>query len=64
MTPKNSGGVTMSHLRFGKTPINKPYLVTEPEFIACHRQSYVHEYDLLRGIKKWRYIPLELYLDS
>ena len=42
----------MSHLRFGKTPINKPYLVTEPEFIACHRQSYVHEYDLLRGIKK------------
>ena len=49
---KKSGGVTMSHLRFGKTPINKPYLVTEPEFIACHRQSYVHEYDLLRGIKK------------
>ena len=41
----------MSHLRFGKNPINKPYLVTEPEFIACHRQSYVHEYDLLRGIK-------------
>ena len=49
---KKSGGVTMSHLRFGKNPINKPYLVTEPEFIACHRQSYVHEYDLLRGIKK------------
>ena len=48
---KKSGGVTMSHLRFGKNPINKPYLVTEPEFIACHRQSYVHEYDLLRGIK-------------
>jgi pyruvate-ferredoxin/flavodoxin oxidoreductase len=49
---KKSGGVTMSHLRFGKTPINKPYLVTAPDFIACHRQSYVHEYDLLRGIKQ------------
>ena len=42
----------MSHLRFGKNPINLPYLVTEPQFVACHRQSYVHEYDLIRGIKK------------
>ncbi|MBF1763559.1 MAG: pyruvate:ferredoxin (flavodoxin) oxidoreductase, partial [Veillonella sp.] len=49
---KKSGGVTMSHLRFGKNPINLPYLVTEPQFVACHRQSYVHEYDLIRGIKK------------
>jgi len=48
---KKSGGVTMSHLRFGKNPINKPYLVTAPSFIACHRQSYVNTYDLLRGIK-------------
>ena len=47
---KKSGGVTMSHLRFGKTPINKPYLLAAPQFIACHRQSYVYEYDLLRGI--------------
>ena len=49
---KKSGGVTMSHLRFGKDPINKPYLITNPDFIACHRQSYVYTYDLLRGIKK------------
>ena len=49
---KKSGGVTMSHLRFGTNPINLPYLITEPQFVACHRQSYVHEYDLLRGIKK------------
>ncbi len=49
---KKSGGVTMSHLRFGPTPINKPYLLTEPEFIACHRQSYVYTYELLKGIKK------------
>lgn len=49
---KKSGGVTMSHLRFGKTPINKPYLLVRPDFIACHRQSYVYTYQLLRGIKK------------
>ncbi len=49
---KKSGGVTMSHLRFGKNPINKPYLVTSPSFVACHRQSYVNNYDILRGIKK------------
>lgn len=49
---KKSGGVTMSHLRFGPTPINKPYLLTAPEFIACHRQSYVYTYELLKGIKK------------
>lgn len=49
---KKSGGVTMSHLRFGKNPIDQPYLITEPHFVACHRQSYVHEYDLIRGIRK------------
>ena len=48
---KKSGGVTMSHLRFGKKPINKPYLLVGTDFIACHRQSYVYTYDLLRGIK-------------
>lgn len=49
---KKSGGVTMSHLRFGKQPINKPYLVTRPTFVACHRQAYVNEYDILQGIEE------------
>lgn len=49
---KKSGGVTMSHLRFGKKPINKPYLVTRPTFVACHRQAYVNEYDILQGIEE------------
>ena len=49
---KKSGGVTVSHLRFGSSPINMPYLVNSADFIACHRQSYVYNYDLLRGIKK------------
>ena len=49
---QKSGGVTMSHLRFGKTQSTCHTWITEPQFVACHRQSYVHEYDLIRGIKK------------
>ncbi|MED9921374.1 MAG: 2-oxoacid:acceptor oxidoreductase family protein, partial [Megasphaera sp.] len=49
---KKSGGVTVSHLRFGDTPIKMPYLINDADFIACHRQSYTHGFDLLRGIKK------------
>ncbi len=49
---KKSGGVTISHLRFGKTPIRSPYLIDEADYIACHNQSYVHQYDVLKGLKK------------
>jgi pyruvate-ferredoxin/flavodoxin oxidoreductase len=49
---KKSGGVTMSHLRFGKTPIRSTYLIDEADYIACHNQSYVNQYDLLKGLKK------------
>ena len=48
---KKSGGITVSHLRFGKTPIKAPYLLTVSDFIACHNSSYVTRYDLLDGIK-------------
>ena len=48
---KKSGGVTMSHLRFGTKPIEMPYLIANADYIACHRQSYVNRFDLLRGIK-------------
>ena len=48
---KKSGGVTISHLRFGKDPIDMPYLIDAADYIACHRQSYVKRFDLLRGIK-------------
>ncbi|MCH4178797.1 MAG: pyruvate:ferredoxin (flavodoxin) oxidoreductase [Megasphaera sp.] len=48
---KKSGGVTISHLRFGTQPIDMPYLIDEANYIACHRQSYVKRFDLLRGIK-------------
>ena len=48
---KKSGGVTISHLRFGKKPIKSTYLIDEADFIACHNQSYVYQYDLLKGLK-------------
>lgn len=48
---KKSGGVTISHLRFGNEPIKSTYLITRPDFISCSKQSYVYNYDLLEGIK-------------
>jgi pyruvate-ferredoxin/flavodoxin oxidoreductase len=48
---KKSGGITVSHLRFGKTPIKSPYLITQADFIACHNPSYVTRYELLDGIR-------------
>lgn len=48
---KKSGGVTISHLRFGKKPIKSPYLISNADYIACHNQSYVDKYDVLTGLK-------------
>ncbi len=49
---KKSGGVTMSHLRFGKKPIKSTYLLDEADYIACHKPAYLHQYDVLEGLKK------------
>jgi len=48
---KKSGGVTISHLRFGKKPIKSTYLIDEADFISCSKQSYVYQYDILEGLK-------------
>ena len=48
---KKSGGLTQSHLRFGKNPIRSPYLVTSADFVACHNPSYVNQYDMVSGLK-------------
>jgi pyruvate-ferredoxin/flavodoxin oxidoreductase len=48
---KKSGGVTISHLRFGNKPIKSPYLINKAHFIACHNQSYVDKYNVLEGLK-------------
>ena len=49
---KKSGGITVSHLRFGKQPIRSPYLINKADFVACHNQSYVNKYDVLQGLKR------------
>ena len=49
---KKSGGVTVSHLRFGKEPIKSTYLIDEADFIACHNEAYVHQFDLVKGLAK------------
>ena len=49
---KKSGGLTQSHLRFGKTPIRSPYLISAADFVACHTPSYVHKYDMVKNLKE------------
>ncbi len=49
---KKSGGVTMSHLRFGKSPIKSTYLLDEADYIACHKPAYIYQYDILEGLKR------------
>ncbi|SCN21265.1 Pyruvate-flavodoxin oxidoreductase [Clostridium sp. N3C] len=70
---KKSGGITISHLRFGKNPIKAPYLITKADFVACHNQSYVNKYDVLAGLKDngvfllntlWDKDELELHLPA
>ena len=47
---KKSGGVTMSHLRFGKSPIKSTYLIKTANFVACHNPSYVNKYNMVQEI--------------
>ena len=49
---RKSGGITRSFLRFGKNVIRSRYPVTKADFIACHNQSYVYKYDVIKGLKK------------
>lgn len=48
---KKSGGVTRSHLRFGKSPIRSTYLVNTPHFVACSVPAYIGQYDMLSGLR-------------
>jgi pyruvate-ferredoxin/flavodoxin oxidoreductase len=70
---KKSGGVTISHLRFGKNQIKSTYLISEADFVACHNQAYVNQYNLLKGLKKngifvlnciWNDADLETHLPA
>ncbi|MBR6756034.1 MAG: pyruvate:ferredoxin (flavodoxin) oxidoreductase, partial [Peptococcaceae bacterium] len=48
---KKSGGVTISHLRFGKDKIRSTYLIDQADYIACHKPSYIEQYEVLEGLK-------------
>ncbi len=48
---RKAGGVTISHLRYGKTPIQAPYLIEHADFLACHNPSYLERYDMLSKLK-------------
>ena len=70
---KKSGGSTISHLRFGKSPIRSPYLVSRADYIACHNKSFLYNLDVLKGLKKegnfvlncpWNEEELENHLPS
>ena len=72
---KKAGGITVSHLRFGTSPIQSPYLCTNADFVACHNFSFVEKYDMLSNAKKggtfllaspygadevWKHLPDEI----
>ncbi|MDA3882719.1 MAG: pyruvate:ferredoxin (flavodoxin) oxidoreductase [Bacteroidales bacterium] len=70
---KKSGGITISHLRFGKKPITSTYLVSNPSFVSCSEPSYLDKYDMLKGIQKggtfllnslWDASDIEKYLPN
>ncbi|NCB75974.1 MAG: pyruvate:ferredoxin (flavodoxin) oxidoreductase [Negativicutes bacterium] len=70
---KKSGGITVSHLRFGSQPIKSPYLIDKADFVSCSQQSYVDKYDLLTGLKpggafllntNWSAAELETHLPA
>lgn len=70
---KKSGGITISHLRFGSEPIKAPYLIRQADFVSCSNAAYVNTYDLLEGLKpggvfllncKWQADELEQYLPA
>ena len=48
---KKTGGITVSHLRFGDSPIRSTYFVTKADFVACHNPSYITKYDMVQDVK-------------
>lgn len=61
---KKSGGLTVSHLRFGKSEIRSAYLVSHADYVACHNQSYVNKYDLLQSLKQGGTFVLNTHWDE
>ena len=51
---KKSGGVTISHLRFGSSPIKSTYLIDQADFVSCSTQSYVNQYDMVSDVDVYK----------
>ncbi len=49
---KKSGGLTISHLRFGHTPIKSTYYISKADFVACSNPAYLETYDMVQDLKK------------
>ncbi len=61
---KKSGGITTSHLRFGKSNVNMPFLITAADFVACHNPAYIGRYDMLSALKEGGTFLLNSEIDS
>jgi len=61
---KKSGGVTTSHLRFGKSSVNMPWLIEQADFVACHNPAYIGRYDMLGPLKEGGVFFLNSEIDS
>ncbi len=61
---KKSRGLTISHLRFGKSPIHAPYLIEKADFIACHNPVYMHKFDIVQKIKDGGIFLLNCYWEE
>ena len=61
---KKSGGITISYLRFGKSPIRAPYLSTSADFVALHNPAYIGRYDVLAGDQGGRHLPAQLRVEQ
>ena len=48
---KKTGGITISHLRFGDSPIKSPYYINKADFVACHNQAYINKYNMVTDVK-------------
>lgn len=61
---RKSGGVTISHLRFGKEPIQSAYLIQQADFVACHNMAYLHTYDMCSDLKDGGTFLLNTFWDA
>ena len=61
---KKTGGITISHLRFGDKPIKSPYYINKADFVACHNQAYLHKYDMVSDVKPGGVFMLDCSWDA